>query len=140
MNTKQLDLYTDYLISNALGYATATGLSAMLDGEVSHDSVTRFLSEREYNSKDLWRVVRQIEQDDGCLIFDDTIQEKQWTDENEIMCWHYDHCNHQSVRGVNLLNALYYAGNISIPVAFEVVRKPIDFPTSKRVGANALAR
>ncbi len=96
MKKENLELYTDYLISNS-GYATATGLSAMLDGEVSHDKVTRFLSEREYTSKDLWRevksTVRQIEREEGCLIFDDAIQEKEWTDENEIMCWHYDHCH-----------------------------------------------
>jgi len=24
------------------------------------------------------------------LIFDDTIQEKKWTDKNEIMCWHFE--------------------------------------------------
>jgi hypothetical protein len=35
--------------------------------------------------------VRQIESGDGVLIFDDTISEKMWTDENEIVCWHYDH-------------------------------------------------
>jgi hypothetical protein len=46
MKIKHLDLSTDYLISTA-GYATATGLSAMLDGEVSHDQITRFLSARE---------------------------------------------------------------------------------------------
>jgi hypothetical protein len=52
MKKDELELYTDYLISNS-GYATATGLSSMLDGAVSHDKVTRFLSEREYTSKDL---------------------------------------------------------------------------------------
>ena len=46
MKKEKLELYIDYLISNN-GYATATGLSAMLDGEVSHDQVTRFLSEEE---------------------------------------------------------------------------------------------
>ena len=30
----------------------------------------------------LFVTVRQVEQEDGCLIFDDTIQEKAWTDEN----------------------------------------------------------
>ncbi len=130
MNKEKLDLYTDYLISNT-SYATATGLSSMLDGEVSHDSVTRFLSSRAYTSKDLWlevkRTVRKIEEESGCLIFDDTIQEKQWTDENEVICWHYDHCQGRSVKGINLLNALYHTGNVSIPVAFEVVKKPIQF-------------
>ena len=54
MDKRQLELHTDYLISN-YGYATATGLSAMGNGAVSHDKITRFLSEREYTSKDLWR-------------------------------------------------------------------------------------
>jgi hypothetical protein len=43
------------------------------------------------------------------------------------MCWYYDHCEGRSVRGINLLNALYYSGDVSIPVAFEVIRKPIQF-------------
>jgi hypothetical protein len=54
MKTKQLEIYTDYLISNAGGLGMVTALSAMLDGEVSHDQVTQFLSEREYDPKDLW--------------------------------------------------------------------------------------
>lgn len=130
MKKEELELYTDYLISTS-GYATATGLSAVLDGEISHDKVTRFLSEREYTSRDLWRevkwAVRKVEQSDGVLIFDDTIQEKAWTDENEVMCWHYDHCKGRSVKGINLLNALYHSGEVSLPVGFEVVRKPLQF-------------
>ena len=131
MKTKYLELYTDYLMVNTAGYATATGLSSMMEGEVSHDDITRLLSKQEYSSKDLWKevksTVRQVESEDACLIFDDTIQEKQWTDENEVMCWHYDHCEGRAVRGINLLNALYYSGDVSIPVAFEVIRKPIQF-------------
>jgi hypothetical protein len=61
-----------------------------LEEEISHDRVTRILSAWGYGSKELWgevkATVRQIERDDGCLIFDDAIQEKAWTDENEIMC------------------------------------------------------
>ena len=34
-------------------YATATGLSAMMDNEISHDQVTRFLSKNEFTSKEL---------------------------------------------------------------------------------------
>lgn len=103
----------------------------MIDGDISHDQMTRFLSSGPFTSKDLWGqvkpIIRQIEDEEGCLIFDDTIQEKAWTDENEIMCWHFDHCKGRAVKGINLLNALYYSGDVSIPVAFEVVRKPIQF-------------
>ena len=79
MKKADLDLYTDYLLST-FGAVTATGLSAMVEGEVSHDKITRFLSEQDYTSKDLWKqvksTVRRVEYDEGVLIFDDTIQEK----------------------------------------------------------------
>ena len=121
-----LDLYTDYLISNS-GLATATGLSAMTNGDVSHDQITRFLSKGDFNSKTLWRkvkpTVRQIESDDACIIFDDTIVDKKWTDESDIVCWHYDHTKGQNVKGVNLLNMIYYSNDVSIPIGFEVIHK-----------------
>ena len=130
MDKERLALYTDYLISN-FGQATATGLSGLLDGQISHYQVTRFLAERKYTSKDLWRevkgTVRQIECDDGVLIFDDTIEEKAWTDENDLICWHYDHVAGRTVKGINLLNALYRSRDASIPVAFELVKKPLRF-------------
>ena len=130
MKSADLDLYTDYLLST-FGAATATGLSAMVKGEVSHDQVTRFLSGQDFTSKDLWQqvksMVRSVENNDGVLIFDDTIQEKAWTDENELMCWHYDHVSGRNVRGINLLNALYHCNGASIPVAFELVKKPIQY-------------
>jgi len=55
--TKIFDLYTDYL-QTSFSYTTATGLSQLLDGEISHDQVTRFLSEKDYTSVDLWRSIK----------------------------------------------------------------------------------
>ena len=129
MKNFDLELYTDYLLSS-FGAATATGLSAMVGGEVSHDRVTRFLSGQDYTSKDLWAqvkaVVREVEDAQGVLIIDDTIQEKAWTDESDLICWHYDHCSGRTVKGINLLNALYHCNGRSIPVAFELVQKPLQ--------------
>ena len=136
MKTKidYIELYTDFLISSN-GQATATGLSSILDGQVSHDQVTRFLSKNEFTSKELWKhvkkTVREIESDEACLIFDDTVQEKKWTDESDIMCWHFDHTVGKSVRGINMLNALYYSNEVSIPIAFEIVKKEIPFSDIK---------
>jgi len=130
MDKEQLELYTDYLLST-FGKATATGLSRMVEGQVGHDQITRFLSEKEFTSKDLWVLVkptiREVEQEDGVLISDDTIQEKPYTDENEVMCWHYDHTKGRAVQGFNLLNCLYHVNGISIPVAFELVKKPMEY-------------
>jgi len=134
MNKEHLELYTDYLLST-FGYATATGLSRMVEGQVGHDQITRFPSEREFTSKDLWSLVkstvREVEQDDGALNFDDTIQEKPYTDENEVMCWHYDHAKGRAVQGFNLLNCLYHVNGISIPVAFELIKKPVQYSDLK---------
>lgn len=142
MNKKHYELYTDFLIAS-FGQASATNLSEMVEGEVSHDSITRFLSSREYTSRDLWLevkpVIRKIEKDEGVLIFDDTVEEKMWTDENEVICWHYDHCAGRAVKGINLLNAVYHCSEISIPVGFEVIRKPVMFCdiTSKKIKRSA---
>lgn len=129
-----LDLYTDYLISS-FSYTTATGLSAMTGNIISHDKVTRFLSQREYTSKDLWELVkptvRRIESNDGVLSLDDTIQEKRHTDENEIITWHYDHSKGKSVKGVNILNCIYSVSDLNIPVAFEVIRKNLEYKDEK---------
>jgi len=69
---------------------TATALSRLLGGEISHDQVTRFLASPAKTSADLWRVVtplvRQIESQDGVLTLDDSIEEKPSTDENELSC------------------------------------------------------
>jgi len=134
MNTKYLDLYTDYP-AVTFGYATATGLSNMLDGSISHDKFTRFLANGEWTSKDLWKqvesVVREVESGDGVLIFDDTVEEKPRTDENNLIARHYDHCKGRGIKGINMLNCLYHVGDVSIPTAFELIRKTIRFSDLK---------
>ena len=47
------------------------------------------------------------------------------------MCWHFDHTVGKSVRGINMLNALYYSNEVSIPVAFEIVSKPVQYSDIK---------
>ncbi len=87
-----LDLYSDYLISS-FGQTTATGLSALLGGSISHDRIRRFLAGPERTSADLWQrvkpYVRDIARNDGVLILDDSIAMKLYTDENDIICWHW---------------------------------------------------
>jgi len=120
-----LDLYTDYLLVS-FGATTATGLSRLLP-EVSHDQVTRFLSQQTLTDKDLWQIVkpivRQVESSEAVLIIDDTVQEKPYTDESELVTWHYDHSVGRLVKGINLLSLLYLSQDVSVPVAFELIQK-----------------
>ena len=130
MNKDMLDLYSDYLIAQNQ-YATATGLSDLLEGRVSHDKVTRFLNSAETSSKELWKYVkpeiRKIQQKSGVLILDDTIEEKAYTDENEIICWHYSHAKGRCVKGINILSCLVRYEDKALPIAFELVHKEILF-------------
>jgi hypothetical protein len=126
MNKAIFDLYSDYLLSS-FGQVTATGLSRLLEGDLSHDQVTRTLAGEKLTSKSWWGLVkafvRQIERPDGVMLIDDTIVEKPHTDENEIICWHFDHAKGRTVKGLNLLTTLYLSQDVALPVAFEIVAK-----------------
>lgn len=137
MNDKEvLDLYTDYLISS-FGQTTGTGLAALLGGSVSHDRIQRFLSRKEFTSADLWHLVkphvRAIEHSDGCIIIDDSIAEKPYTDENDIIAWHYDHSKGGMVKGINFLSAVYHVPSVdaSLPVGFRLVAKTEQYVDRK---------
>lgn len=129
-----LDVYTDYLISS-FSYTTATGLSNALGGIISHDKITRFLSADDYDSKKLWKLVkksiRQIESADGVLIVDDTIQEKLYTDENDLITWHFDHTFGRNVKGVNILSLIYGNQGMNLPVSFEAIKKTEAYTDKK---------
>jgi hypothetical protein len=85
----------------------------------------------------LWQIVkpyvRQIQQTDGVLIIDDSIAEKPYTDENEIICWHYDHSQDRSVKGINFVTCLYHANGYSLPVGVQLVAKT-EYYLDKKTG------
>jgi hypothetical protein len=125
-NKELLDIYSDYLIS-AYGQTTGTGLAELLGGNVSHDQIQRLLSKEQFSAAELWQMakpyVRQIQQEEGVIIIDESIAEKPYTDENEIICWHYDHSQDRSVKGINFVTCLYHASGYSLPVGFSIVAK-----------------
>lgn len=131
------DLYSDYLICST-SYTTATGMSSLLN--IKHDKVTQELSRRDYDSKFLWQRVKPYVQeltqskDTITLSFDDSIEEKLYTDDSALHCWHYDHSFGRSVKGVNFLTALVEVGGMKLPVGVEFVKKDtweVDSKTGK---------
>lgn len=138
MGRELLDIYSDYLLYSR-GQTTATGLSDLLDGELSHDKITRFLATGNFDEKSLWKkvkkVVRAYEQEDACLIIDDTIIEKPRMDENEIVCWYFDHKTNKAVKGINLLTAFYQTEKegqrLRIPIGFKILAKTEEYTEEK---------
>ena len=133
-NKELLDIYSDYLISS-FGPVTATGMSALLEGTLSHDQIQRALSKEKYGSVDLWQAVkphiRKIESEDGIMIVDDSISEKPYTDENDIICWHWDHSKQQSVKGINFVSVVYHNQNLTFPVGYQLIAKTERYVDSK---------
>ena len=124
-------LYTDYLISST-GQTSATGLSRLFDGHLSHDQVTRWLSRVDLDSRQVWahakplirQAERELEADDfAVLVVDDSILEKAHTDANALLCTHYDHSLGRYVKGLNFGSLRYVAGTLSVPIAVELVEK-----------------
>jgi hypothetical protein len=81
--------------------------------------------------------VRAHQSEEACLVFDDCIIEKAYTDENPLICWHWDHAKGRNVKGVNLLSAFYvtqkelHSPYVRLPVGFELVLKTLVYSDPK---------
>lgn len=120
------DLYSDYLVVNQ-GQATATRLSALLEGHFSHDQLTRSLNQTDLGSAQLWQIVKpfvqQVARPDGVLVLDDTVEEKPYSQTNDLIAYHYDHTKGRCVKGLNQLTALYHSQDTSLPVGYHLIKK-----------------
>ena len=130
MNREMIELYSDYLLAS-YGQTTATGLSKLLEGDLSHDQITRFLRQEEHLSKNLWQLakplVRKIQYSDGVLIVDDTFIPKPYCETNGLVEWYYNGASKKVEKGINIIT-VYYRGNDSlgvngVPVGCEAIRK-----------------
>lgn len=125
-----LDLYTDFLMTSP-NVASALIMSKMLQDTYSHDSITRMLAQDELDQSLFWKIIkptiRQVESEDGIISIDDTIENKPYSDENELISWHFDHTVGKSVKGINIVTFNYSSQHddliMKLPVSFELVRK-----------------
>lgn len=151
MNVNTLsELYREALMISQ-GQVSCTGISSMLEGAISHDKFTRFLASGMLNEAYLWKsakpICHEIGSKDAVLIIDESIEAKPYTDENELICWHYDHVTGKNIKGVAMLTGLYHSGEVSVPVGAEFVTKPIKTINKQgkqvrksRIGKNELFR
>ncbi|MDR2809098.1 MAG: hypothetical protein LBB84_00880, partial [Tannerellaceae bacterium] len=74
------------------------------------------------------------ESEEACLIFDETIVSKPYTDENELISWHWDHSKGRNEKGINLLTAFYHT---QLPGAAESLRVPVAYLLSNDLELSA---
>lgn len=107
---------------------------------IKHDKITKYLSTGIYDSKFLWKKAKPYveeltpSKETIILSFDDSIQEKKYTNESTLNCWHYDHVFNKAVKGINFITALIEVGGMRLPCAVEFIKKDlwvIDLKTGK---------
>jgi len=128
---KLIDIYVNFILSS-FGKVEMTKLSKILDYTHSHDVFTKLLLnyQNKFNiEKELWKQAKELikeyeNEENGCIIIDDTILEKPYSKENNIISSHWDHSKGQYIKGIGMLNFLYTDNSgISIPLAYDLISK-----------------
>ena len=117
--------YIEYLICTPGGNYTCTNLADHLDGQpgTSHDAIADFLRREKLTPRSLWEVVQPL-LDDGpssCLIVDDSVQDKRYSKQIEMVKLQYSGAAGGLVRGIGVINLLHTSA------AAEDDFFPIDF-------------
>jgi hypothetical protein len=83
----------------------------------------------------LWKIVkplvRTVESPEATISIDDSISEKPYTDENDIIAWHWSHTFERHVKGLEFLTAYYQVEGVSLPIAFDIVEKTEQYVDPK---------
>lgn len=101
-------LYGQFLI-NTPANVTGTYLADSLEG-LDHNSVYRFLKNSRLTSSLVWEKASGsiVLSEQGYLIFDDTIADKDFSREIELVRHQYSGNAHDVIRGIGVVTAVYY--------------------------------
>jgi Transposase DDE domain len=120
-----LEHYTLFLLSEPK-HGGCSRLAEIL-GDVSHDSINRFLLRERYEPQDLFNIVKDIiNRYGGIVSIDDTVVEKLYSNPKhaELISYFWSGKYHKSIKGLNLIT-LYYSdshGN-SVPINYRIYDK-----------------
>lgn len=103
-----INLYGQFLLSSQINY-TCTYLADHFAG-LSHDNVQYFLKSSRFAPRMVWqRVKHEIKlSPNGYLIFDDTIINKEYSQQISLVRRQYSGNVHGIVKGIGLVNCVYY--------------------------------
>ena len=99
--------YCQYLLSSPLNF-TMTHLAEHLEG-VSHDRIRRYLQGEKLTPRLLWENVNAlvVRCEEAYLIFDDTVMDKRYAKQIDLVRRLYSGNEHRVIRGIGLISCLY---------------------------------
>jgi len=102
--------YIEYLVSTPANY-TCTNLAEHLQG-VSHDAVSDYLAQARSTAHQLWELVQPLLNDSpqAYLIVDDSVQDKRYSNQIELVRKQYSGAEGGLVRGIGVVNLVHTDG------------------------------
>lgn len=122
------ELYTAYLLSDPM--LTSCTRLANIMGNISHDSINRFLERESFEAKDLFTDAKQhIELTGGILSIDDSVLDKPYMNSKKasLIDFFWSGKHKQTVKGLNLITLFYTdVHGVSVPVNYRLYDKSAD--------------
>ena len=118
------ELYKAYLICSSIRYS-GVALSEVSPINLSHDSVSRWLSSKNFSPAEIWKEVSGLinKEERSVLIVDDTVLDKSRSQKIDLVNWQYSSNAHDVIAGIGMVNMLWHGieSNHSIPVDFSSI-------------------
>lgn len=126
------ELYCSFLEVTSDRYS-ALALSEVVPpyAELSHDSISRWLSDARVQPKDLWQVAKkEVSGKSGILVFDDVVIDKNRGGKTELVNWQYAGSKHDITKGIGVVNALWQTSKEDyVPMDYRIWNPPEDGKT-----------
>lgn len=126
------DLYCSFLEVTSSRYS-ALSLSEVAPESVSlsHDSISRWLSDEKVQPKDLWAAAKkEVCGSSGILAFDDVVIDKSRSGKMDLVRWQYAGSKHDITKGIGVVNALWQVSKDNyIPMDYRIWNPPEDGKT-----------
>lgn len=111
-------------------------LSEVSPVELSHDSISRWLSDRNYRPRDVWDIAKaHIDFSAPCLLIaDDTVLSKVHSKKMDLVNYQYSGNAHDVIAGIGLVNMLWHNADEaqSVPVDYRIYDKDTDGKTKNQ--------
>ncbi len=123
--------YVEYLLSTPKN-CTCTYLAEHLEG-ISHDVVTDMLRQKRFMPREVWKLVKDRIEDspEACLIVDDSVHDKRYSQSIELVRAQYSGNEHRVVRGIGVVSLVHSAGKDKAfyPIDYRVYAPDVDGKT-----------
>ncbi len=124
------ELYCTFLQVTSQRYS-AFSLSEVSPLSLSHDAVSRWLSETYCQPKHIWEAAQSdVLKTHGIIIADDSILDKSRSEKVELVHWQYSGNEHDVIKGIGMLNMLWKRDDGEImPMDYRIYHPPEDGKT-----------